>query len=394
MMFHHSGQSIPLLSIVLFLYTLTLQIGAQTAVRFGAVGDYDDDSNTQAVADLIDSWNPDFVITVGDNNYSGGSVSAWDNQVGQFYGQFIHYPAGSTSAYAPGPPINQFFPALGNHDWDAGISGWYNYFELPGNERYYDHIQGPVHFFVIDSDDNEPDGITSNSTQGQWLQSHLASSTSTWKIVYFHHPPYSSSSGHGNTSELQWPFQSWGATAVMAGHDHVYERILKNGFPYFVNGTGGKSLYGFSSIPEPGSVVRYNSDYGAMLIEASEDSINFKFYSIASGGTLIDNYTIFASPTSIKNDEKKTIDQYSLYANYPNPFNPVTHIRFDLPEVSDVKIGVYNTLGQEVAILLEERKPAGTHVVDFDGNALSSGVYLYKIQAGSFQQVRKMVLMR
>ena len=298
----HTIVSYTSLLIIVLLLTKTTQTCAQTTVRFAAVGDYGDNSNTQAVADMIDSWNPDVVITLGDNNYSNNSsVYAWDDEVGQYYGKFIHYPTGSTSLYAPGPVINQFFPALGNHDWDAGINGWYDYFELPGNERYYEFIQGPVHFFVIDSDSREPDEITETSTQGQWLQTQLASSTSSWKIVYFHHPPFSSSSSHGNTPELQWPFQSWDATAVLAGHDHLYERILKNGFPYFVNGAGGRSLYNFNSIPEPGSMVRYNSNYGAMLIEANTESITFQFYSISggSGGILIDTYTLNDEPLPV-----------------------------------------------------------------------------------------------
>lgn len=400
---HLHRQNYPQLRLLIFLLILTIQVGAHTSVRFAAVGDYDDDSNTQAVANLIASWNPDFVITLGDNNYSNNSsVSAWDDEVGQYYGQYIHYPQGSTSAYAPGPPINLFFPALGNHDWDAGISGWYDYFELAGNERYYDFIKGPVHFFVVDSDSDEPDGRTSSSTQGQWFQAQLASSTSLWKIVYFHHPPYSSSSNHGNTSALQWPFQTWGATAVLAGHDHTYERILKNGFPYFVNGLGGRSIYDFGSTPEPGSMVRYNSDYGAMLIEADTDSVTFKFYSIESGGTLIDSYTILASPTSIENDDKKTIDQYALHANYPNPFNQGTTIVFEVPDVrggSQVDLAIYNASGETVRRLIDDSLAGGTHKLVWHGDndqgqLVSSGVYFLRLKSDSFVQIQKMIMMR
>ena len=87
--------------------------------------------------------------------------------------------------------------------------------------------------------------------------------------------------------------------------------------------------------------------------------------------------------------------EFSLSQNYPNPFNPVTHVRFGLPKASNVKIEIYNLLGQRVAVLLDERKTAGYHTVNFDGSNLSSGVYLYRIQAGQgFQQVRKMLLVR
>lgn len=273
---------------------------SQTSVRFGAVGDFNISANSQSVANLIGSWAPDFVITVGDNNYSNvGTIAGWDASVGVYYESYIKYPAGSTSIYAtPSPATNNFYPSLGNHDWDA--TGYTNYFELPagpGNERYYDYVRGPVHFFVVDSDPTrEPDGITSSSVQGVWLKNALASSTAKWKIVSFHHPPYSSSTSHGSTPSLQWPFQAWGATAVLSGHDHTYERIVRNGFPYFVTGHGGNALYPFGT-PVTGSVVRYNANHGAMLIEADASAITFKAYSITGGGsgTLIDTYTINAT---------------------------------------------------------------------------------------------------
>lgn len=273
---------------------------AQTNVRFAVVGDFGDaPPNTGNVAALIQNWNPDFVITTGDNNYTNPTPAppnhypSWDGAVGQYYHQFIAYPAGSGSAWAgSGSATNRFFASLGNHDWDAGIAGWNSYFELPGNERYFDFVRGPVHFFVIDSDAREPDGNTSSSTQGQWLQTRLAASASRWNIVYFHHPSYSSSV-QGNTTALQWPFQSWGAHAVLNGHVHNFERIIKNGFPYIVCGTGGRSLTGFSTV-EPGSAVRYNGNYGALLVDADADSVVYRFYSIAggAGGTLIDRYVL------------------------------------------------------------------------------------------------------
>ena len=79
---------------------------------------------------------------------------------------------------------------------------------------------------------------------------------------------------------------------MLAGHDHSYERIVRDGFPYFVNGLGGNGRYWFVA-PVGGSEVRFNSDYGAMLIEATPDQIAFQF--ITRGGELIDSYTVAAS---------------------------------------------------------------------------------------------------
>lgn len=256
-------------------------------VRFAVIGDFGLAGQPEAdVANLVKSWNPDFITTVGDNNYPSGGASTIDQNIGQYYHAFI-YPY--TGSYGAGATENRFFPVLGNHDWSApNAQPYLDYFTLPNNERYYDFVQGPVHFFMLDSDANEPDGITSASTQATWLQNRLAASTSKWKLVYLHHAPYSSAS-HGSQTTLQWLYQAWGATAVLAGHDHSYERILQNGIPYFVNGLGGMSPYPFG-LPISGSQVRYNADYGAMRVSASDEYIAFEFVNRA--GVLIDKYVI------------------------------------------------------------------------------------------------------
>ncbi len=85
---------------------------------------------------------------------------------------------------------------------------------------------------------------------------------------------------------------------------------------------------------------------------------------------------------------------FSLSQNYPNPFNPTTGVRFQVPGASDVKLVVYDILGREVATLVNERKAAGRYEVKFDGSGLASGVYIYRLTAGSFVQTRKMILLR
>jgi len=85
---------------------------------------------------------------------------------------------------------------------------------------------------------------------------------------------------------------------------------------------------------------------------------------------------------------------FSLSQNYPNPFNPSTTIRYGLPNRSHVKLTVFNTLGQQVALLQNGEQEAGYHEVKFDGSGLSSGVYFYRIEAGSFVQTRKLLILR
>ena len=120
--------------------------------------------------------------------------------------------------------------------------------------------------------------------------SAMTASTTPWQIVFTHYAPYSSGRHH-STEWIQWPFKEWGADAVLAGHDHTYERLEVDGLVYFVNGLGGGSRYLFT-IPLPSSEVRYRSDYGAMLVEASHERIIFRF--INRKNDLIDEYTLWS----------------------------------------------------------------------------------------------------
>jgi hypothetical protein len=89
-----------------------------------------------------------------------------------------------------------------------------------------------------------------------------------------------------------------------------------------------------------------------------------------------------------------TPDKFALNQNYPNPFNPSTSIEFQLPKESFVTLKVYNILGVEIATLVNEQKPAGVHKINFDASGLTSGLFIYKISIGSFEQTRKMMLLK
>lgn len=98
--------------------------------------------------------------------------------------------------------------------------------------------------------------------------------------------------------------------------------------------------------------------------------------------------------TKIENDENLIPQEFILYQNYPNPFNPVTKISWQSPVNSHQSLKVYDVLGNEVALLVDEFKPAGSYEIEFDAINLSSGVYFYQLQAGSFVETRKMILLK
>ena len=96
----------------------------------------------------------------------------------------------------------------------------------------------------------------------------------------------------------------------------------------------------------------------------------------------------------LHNNHNSLPETYSLNQNYPNPFNPSTVINYQLPKSGNVTLSVYNMLGQEVKVLINEFQQAGTYDVKFDASEFSSGVYFYKIQSGSFTDTKKMTLVK
>lgn len=103
------------------------------------------------------------------------------------------------------------------------------------------------------------------------------------------------------------------------------------------------------------------------------------------------NYEYFDLPLYVLISKPK---EFSLGQSYPNPSNPKCNIDFQLPERTLVNISVYNMLGQLVAAIVNDEKDAGVYTVEFDGSNLSSGTYIYRITAGSFTEVKKMILVK
>jgi hypothetical protein len=117
----------------------------------------------------------------------------------------------------------------------------------------------------------------------------------------------------------------------------------------------------------------------------------------APGNSLVEAaYYFIADPVvvGVKDDTRTRISECALRQNYPNPFNPSTEIKYYLSSPSLVTLKVYNVIGQEVATLVNTQMTAGEHTAYFNASGLTSGVYLYKIQAGAFSDVKKMVILK
>ena len=226
---------------------------------------------------MVKGWRPDYIVTVGDNNYPSGEGATIDLNIGQFFHDYI---GGYAGKYGAGSGVNRFWPSLGNHDWYSagGAQPYLDYFpSLPGNKRYYDVAIGAVHFFALDSDAHEPDGIEATSAQARWLEERLAASTECFNVVYFHHPAYSSGDPMFTEARMRWPFRAWGADVVLMGHQHQYERLVVDQLTYVVDGLGG-ALNRFEFLAtQPGSMVRYKDDFGALAVEVYEGKLSFTF---------------------------------------------------------------------------------------------------------------------
>lgn len=236
---------------------------------FVAMADMGTSQHTTAITTRASQQDAAFALISGDLAYASGSTAreTWETWL-RILEKISHTV-----------PV---MPALGNHDVESGVkesSGelfFTKTFALPpeNGETYYSFDYGDAHFVALDS--NDYNGLKVNGAQYRWLENDVRSTSKKWKIVYFHHPPYSSSTNHKSERRLQEAlsplFDAQGIDLVITGHDHNYERtypIRTAGFNeptvastdqsnytnpgapiYIVTGGGGRSLYGLQS-PKP-----------------------------------------------------------------------------------------------------------------------------------------------
>ncbi len=139
----------------------------------------------------------------------------------------------------------------------------------------------------------------------------------------------------------------------------------------------------------PAAVLTYPIIWKRVYLAETDDAAK------DSGTVFLDDFTASFIATGVERDQHPQLPtRFELKQNYPNPFNPTTRIAFSLPQAVHVTLEIYNVLGQRVATLVNEEMLPGNHVASFDAAELASGIYLYKLRAGPYQQTKKMAFIK
>ncbi len=246
------------------------------SLKFAVLGDFGDGSRAQyqvaeQMAKLYRTFRFELVAMMGDNLYGSQRPKDFERKFEVPYKPLLD--AGV-----------KFYAALGNHD--VREQRYYTPFNMDG--KFYYSYKAPkqnVRFFVLDTSYLQPDQVA-------WLEKELQESTDDWKIVYFHHPPYSSGERHGSQAgirEVLEPlFIKYNVSVVLSGHDHFYERIKpQNGVAYFVCGSGGKLRRGNIDKRSPLTARGFDTDQAFMAAEIDGDEMYFS--AISRQGQVVDS---------------------------------------------------------------------------------------------------------
>jgi len=243
------------------------------SVRFGIIGDTGTGSSKQQeLANILlqskQTFPFEFVLLLGDNLYGGEAPKDYQNKFENVYRPLLEQQV-------------KFYATLGNHDEPA--QRFYKYFNMDGKE-YYRFTKSNIAFYSLNSN-------YMDKKQIQWLEDELGKDTSEWKIVFFHHPPYSSGGKHGSDKQLREVvepiFLKYGVNIVLAGHEHFYERIKpQKGIYYFISGAGGKLRSGDVNDRSPLTEKAFDRDMSFMLAEIVGNQ--FYFQVISRTGETVD----------------------------------------------------------------------------------------------------------
>jgi len=275
--------------------TATLSLpNKEGAVKFLVIGDTGTGTDQQQELARImlryhQAFPFEFVLMLGDNMYGSEKAVDYKQKFEDIYKPLLDQKV-------------KFYAALGNHD--ESNQRFYELFNMEGQE-YYRFKKGNVSFYALNSN-------YMDKKQVDWLEEKLAADVaSTWKITFFHHPPYSSGGKHGSDTKLREVveplFLKHGVNVVFAGHEHFYERIKpQKGIYYFISGAGGKLRKGDVKKGSPLTEKAYDSDMSFMLVEVDDQRMHFQV--ISRKGETVDSGVVMNQrkkngTTSVSSDQ-------------------------------------------------------------------------------------------
>jgi len=208
-------------------------------------------------------------------------------------------------------------------------------------------------------------------------------------IALCNYPPgrfYRTTNG-GNTWDLfniSVPYYLWFICFIPGNPSNVW--TTSGNDLIFSSDTGRTWTVDYTSPNYPFHGIEFSDSNNGWLI-AQESFYNYKIFRTTNGG--------HGGIVSVNDNRSNSIiSDFILEQNYPNPFNPSTKIKYSIPQTSNVIIKVYDILGNEIETLVNEEKQTGTYEVTWYAENLPSGVYFYRLQAGSFVETKKMVLLK
>lgn len=319
------------------------------------------------------------VAATGGNTWSEGAFTIYSN--GASGQPILNYPISGDVIYTKTPTMSWYFNGS-----TSGIVGYevvYSYSDVfASGATTTVYVTGTSYTVAVD--------LVQGATYWWKVRAHLGgavysgySTTEEFSVFPGSSAPIQPIAGgpHNVSIGTSAPMISW-VNPVGSTSGLIYELEYSTN-PSFTNATVVGNITGnFIQVNNLSS----NSAY-FWRVRSKNPEGNYSFYSNMG------MFRVIEGTTGVEGNEQIP-ENYQLSQNFPNPFNPVTVIKYQLPMSGNVSLKIYDVLGKEVATLVNETQQAGSYTINFNGANLASGVYYYKISAGEFVSVKKMVLMK
>ena len=351
----------------------------------------------------VDTLNAWVTYTTGNITYVWKTSNGGYNWV-QVFSQangFMNavYMRNSLKGFMEGNPVGARWSLWktnnGGLNWDStGL-----YLPQAGTETGFSNsFINPVEGYAMGDDTNKIWFGTNNSRiyySGNYGQTWAAESTSPEQNIYcfayrFSYPPHTLYAGGSNYILSSTNYGSNWTSTTVGGSGNITGISCCTFSTYL---TRGNQMYSLSS----SWTLRYTAPSGSYTYSDNRGSSDngIDHYAVRANGGM----TFLVESEGIQKISSDVPKKFTLFQNYPNPFNPTTKIKFEIPsnvksETSNVKIIIYDIMGNEVATLVNDKLLPGTYEVEWDASNYASGVYYYKLQAGDFSETRKMVLIK